>query len=174
MLRFASLLCFSFFVQCLPVLAEQWEGKVIGVSDGDTITILHNTTPQRIRLAGIDCPEKSQSYGQQAKTFTSQHCFGKTVIVLEETKDRYGRTVAIITVDGKNLNEELVRAGLAWHYVKYSKDQDLSLLEAAARKGRIGLWQSEAIPPWQFRHGLKMGEQLKAPHAETQNTIEPN
>ncbi len=96
-------------------LAADFTGHVVGVSDGDTITVLHKGKGERIRLHGIDCPEKRQAFGNRAKQFTSNLVFAKTVTVQGVDRDRYGRTVGVVLLpDGRSLNHELVRAGLAW------------------------------------------------------------
>ena len=125
----------------------------MGVSDGDTITVLHNGKGERIRLHGIDCPEKRQAFGRKAKQFTSTLVFGKTVTVEAVGRDRYGRTVGMVLLpDGRSLNHELVRAGLAWMYRRYTNDQSLSDLEEEARVARRGLWADHhAVPPWEWR-----------------------
>ncbi len=108
----------------LPVtsFASSFTGKVVGVIAGDTIDVLHNGQSERIRLNGIDCPEKGQAFGKKAKQFTSEMVFEKDVMVQSYRLDRYGRTIAdIVLTDGTNLNRELVKAGLAWRYVKYSR-----------------------------------------------------
>jgi micrococcal nuclease len=124
----------------------------VSIADGDTITVLKGKTPVKIRLFGIDCPEGSQAFGKKAKQFTAAMVFRKHVEIKPVDRDRYGRTVAWVLVDGQNLCEELVGAGLAWHYKKYSKDQSLADLEIRARKGRLGLWSDpNAIAPWEYR-----------------------
>ena len=135
-------------------LASSFTGKVVGVIDGDTIDVLHNGQSERIRLNGIDCPEKGQAFGKKAKQFTSEMVFGKDVTVQSYRLDRYGRTIAdILLADATNLNRELVKAGLAWRYVKYSKDEMLSQLEADARDAKRGLWvDTDPMPPWEYRH----------------------
>jgi len=127
--------------------------KVIAVKDGDTIDLLRNGETIKVRLYGVDSPEKAQDYGQKAKDFTSTLAFGKQVRLIEHNKDRYGRTVGtIILPDGKNLNEELVRNGYAWHYKAYSNDKKLADMEADARRYKRGLWQDpNPTPPWDFR-----------------------
>ena len=116
------------------------------------ITVLKAKTPIRIRLYGIDCPESGQGFGKKAKQFTSGMVFRKIVRIEPVDRDRYGRTVAWVYVDGQNLCEELVRAGLAWHYKKYSSDQSLADLEILARHKRVGLWSDpHAVPPWEYR-----------------------
>jgi endonuclease YncB( thermonuclease family) len=107
----------------LPALLHAFEGKVVSISDGDTIKFLKNGEQVKIRLAAIDCPAKGQPYSQKAKQFTADMVAGKVVKVWETDIDRYGRIVAFVFVDDKNLNKELFSAGLAWHYKKYSRDR---------------------------------------------------
>ncbi len=111
-----------------------------GVSDGDTLTVLSKGQPVRIRLHGIDCPEKRQAVGKRAKHFTSQVVYGKTVTVKDLGQDRYGRTVGeVMLPDGRNLNHEIVREGSAWWYRKYApEDETLKQLEAEAGKRSAG------------------------------------
>lgn len=130
-----------------------FSGKVVSVLDGDTIEVFFNGSAQRIRLADIDCPEKGQSFGKKAKLFTSNLSMGKNVEVKARAVDRYGRTVAdVILPGGNSLNAEILKAGLAWWYRDYSKDNRLGVIESEARKARLGLWsESKPIPPWVFR-----------------------
>lgn len=128
------------------------EGKVVGVHDGDTITVLQGKTDYKIRLDGIDAPELSQAYGKVAKKFASDFAYGRTATVKVSGVDRYGRYLGEVFVDGKSLNRAVLAAGLAWWYRQYSKDQTLGALEAAAREKRLGLWKDKApIPPWDYR-----------------------
>ena len=132
---------------------EPFAARVVGVSDGDTITVLAGTTQVKIRLNGIDCPEKGQPFGARAKQLTSELAFGKSVTVRPSGADRYGRTLGdVLLPDGRVLNHELVAAGMAWHYTRYSKDETLARLERQARAAGLGIW-SEARPvaPWEFR-----------------------
>jgi len=128
--------------------------KVVGVKDGDTMVLLspdhQNIT---VRLAEVDCPEKNQAYGQAAKQFTSDLCFGKLVQLDVANKDRYGRTVGQVTLeDGTSVNKTLVKSGYAWQYRAYSKSMELAVLEQQARQNRLGLWQDpNPTPPWNFR-----------------------
>jgi len=148
----------ALIVLFLPGIADaDFSGRVVGVSDGDTIKVLHNGKAEKIRLHGIDCPEKGQAYGTKAKQFTSEMVFGKDVAVHVTDTDRYGRTVAdVILPDGTNLNRELVKAGLAWWYGKYSGDATLGQLEAEARASRRGLWvDPKPVPPWCWRKRMK-------------------
>ena len=137
-----------------------WQGKVVSVADGDTVTVLRGKERIRIRLDGVDTPEKRQAYGQKAKKFTLAMVAGKEVRVVPATIDRYGRTVARVHLGDKCLNKELVRAGLAWWYRKYSpKDKELAGLEAAARKAEKGLWSDpKPTAPWDWRRQQRGGE----------------
>ncbi len=136
------------------VHAEEFSGRVVGVADGDTITVLVGVEPRRVRLAGIDAPEKGQPFGQRAKQAVSRLVFGRTVRVVARGEDRYGRMLGDVRLpDGSSLNERLVEEGWAWHYNRYSKDQRLAELEATARRSRRGLWvDPRALPPWEFRN----------------------
>ena len=129
-------------------------GKVIGVHDGDSITLLlENNIELKVRLEGIDCPEKKQDFGNVAKQFTADLAFSKNVIVQKTGVDKYGRTLGyVILPDSTILNEELLKAGLAWHFVKYNSSPKLSQLESEAKSQKIGLWQMpNPIAPWDFR-----------------------
>lgn len=128
-------------------------GSVVSVHDGDTVTILQGKTQYKIRLDGIDCPELGQAFGNNARQFTSDMVFGKKVSVYYSSKDRYGRYLGtVLDQEGKNLNRELLKAGMAWHYKHYNDDVLLAGLEIKARRDKIGLWADPAaIPPWEFR-----------------------
>ena len=116
------LLTISLLLVCLPLQSLALTGKVISVADGDTISILDSSNKQhKIRLYGIDTPEKKQAFGKAAKKYTSRLTFKKMVIVKAYDTDKYGHTVGVVKVDGINVNESLVRAGLAWQYRKYCK-----------------------------------------------------
>jgi len=132
---------------------EPFTARVVGVSDGDTITVLAGSTQVRVRLNGIDCPEKGQPFGARAKQLTSKLAFGKTVTVRPLGRDRYGRVLAdVILPDGRVLNEDLVAAGMAWHYRRYSKDKALARLERQAREAGLGVWSdARPVAPWEFR-----------------------
>jgi endonuclease YncB( thermonuclease family) len=102
---------------------------------------MHLGKAERVRLYGIDCPERRQDFGTKARKFTSQMVFGKVVDLEPVERDRYGRTVAWVSVNGKSLNKELLRAGLAWWFKRYAPDRvDLAMLEKEARKAKNGLW----------------------------------
>ncbi len=147
-------LFFSFALLTSQALAADFTGRVVGVADGDTITVLHNGKGERIRLHGIDCPEKRQPFGKRAKQFTSRLTYGKEVTVEDLGQDRYGRTIGeVILPDGRVLNRKLVKAGLAWWYRRYAPDdQTLKQLEQEARAAKRGLWaDADPVPPWEWR-----------------------
>jgi micrococcal nuclease len=131
----------------------QINGRVVSVSDGDTFTLLTNDNEQiRIRLYGIDCPEKDQDFGQVAKKFLSDLVYNKNVNVTKTDVDRYGRTIGKVFIDSVNVNKSLLRAGLAWHYKRYDDDPAWAKVEATARRKKLGLWaKADAVPPWEYR-----------------------
>jgi endonuclease YncB( thermonuclease family) len=145
--------------------AAELTGQVVSVLDSDTLDVLRNGQAERIRLNGVDCPEKGQPYGKRAKRFLSDLVGGKTVGIQSFGHDRHRRTIAnVLLADGTNVNRELVKAGLAWWYRKYSKDESLGALEAEAREAKRGLWaEPNPIPPWVYRHPeLAKEESLEA------------
>ncbi len=147
---------------------ETLTGKVVSITGGDTLTVLVEKVQHKIRVEGIDCPERKQPYGTKAKQFTGSLAFGKVVTVRVSTRDRYGRLVARVAVpDGKDLSAELVKAGFAWHYKRYSKDKQLAALEVEARKARVGLWvDAKPIPPWEWRRAKRGKGKADKPPAD--------
>ena len=127
--------------------------------DANIITVLHEGKGENIRLYGIDTPEKGQAFGKKAKQFTSGMVYAKTVEVETKDTDRHGRSVALIYVDGKSLNEALVKNGYAWVYRKYCKEsfcEDWLNLEVVAKYKKIGLWsEPNPIQPWEFRRNRR-------------------
>lgn len=141
-----------FFIPLL--LISQITGKVVKIKDGDTVVILDDDKVQHtIRVADIDTPEYKQPFSMVAKQFTSDEIFGKDVYIESKGKDRYNRTIGFILYgQGKNLSAELIKAGLAWHYVRYSTSPSFQELENTARKDKIGLWgDPEPVAPWEWR-----------------------
>ncbi|SHF68160.1 thermonuclease family protein [Chryseobacterium vrystaatense] len=140
---------------CLPLsFFSQTLAKVVGISDGDTITVLLDGNIQKkLRLAEVDCPEKRQPFGKNAKQFTSDQVFAKQIRFAEMKKDRYGRSVAKVYYDnGKYLSEEIIKAGYGWWYYSYSKDKNLGKIQDTAKNKKLGLWQDKkAVSPWEFR-----------------------
>jgi endonuclease YncB( thermonuclease family) len=154
--RFFLLLALS----ALPLAAlADVEGQVVGVSDGDTITVLDAALVQhKVRLAGIDAPEKGQAFGARAKQSLSECAFGHRAHVEGEKIDRYRRLVGKVLVQGVDCNLRQVQAGLAWHYKGYQREQSprdrtaYAQAEEKARDERAGLWRDLAPqPPWDYR-----------------------
>ncbi len=133
-------------------------GTAIKIIDGDTVSVQEiNGNTHRIRLYGVDAPEKRQPYGLTAKLYLAIAISGKVVTVSAHGHDRYGRMIGEIIFEGKNINAELVLNGLAWHYRAYApKDRILAENETAARTAEIGLWSDpQPIPPWDYRKGKR-------------------
>src|SRR5437868_11708187 len=137
-----------------PATGGEFNARVIRVLDGDTMEVLHNQRPERVRLMGIDCPEKGQAYGTRAKQAASALVFGKEVMLQTQGLDRYGRTIAYVFLPhGTNVNHTMVKDGWCWWYRKYARtDIELERLEKQAREAKKGLWADPApIPPWVYR-----------------------
>lgn len=135
--------------QSVPVAVA---GRVVGITDGDTITVRTAAGTLKIRLAGIDAPEKRQPYGSKAKEALGKMLAGREVRLIDEGKDVYGRTLARVIAGGIDVNAAMVRQGYAWHFVKYDKSADLAAAEREARKAKRGLWADDSpVPPWTFR-----------------------
>ncbi|MHB8055478.1 MAG: thermonuclease family protein [Candidatus Aminicenantales bacterium] len=132
--------------------AGTYTGKCVGIFDGDTLLVLKAGKTVKIRLEGIDCPERDQALGKQARQYASSLAFGKIVQVRECYKDAFGRSVARVSVAGRDLSLELIRKGLAWHFTRYSSEAELSSAEKEAKRAKIGLWaEPDPTPPWKFR-----------------------
>jgi len=135
-------------------IQDSFTGRVVGISDGDTIAVLRAGKAATVRLYGVDAPETKQAFGTVAKRFTSDLVFNKTVTVLVHDTDGYGRLVGeVLLAGGRSLNESVVRSGLAWWYQHYAPhDTTLAQLERDARTAHRGLWSDpRATPPWEFR-----------------------
>jgi micrococcal nuclease len=155
------LLILLFLFGSLSCKEEILLGKAVKVSDGDTFTILTSDKKQiKIRLYGIDAPEKGQDFGNVAKEYLGQLLKDQVVTIKSKGRDRYGRTVGIATVGSKNINEELLKAGLVWHFKDYDTNPNWNLLEVRAREQKKGLWShTKPIPPWDFRKSRKQKKQ---------------
>jgi len=154
--RLRCLTVFLVAVVSAPLAAEDFSGKVLRVLDGDTIEVMRDGQIEKVWLHGVDCPEAHQAYGKKAKQFTAELILEKDVAVKVVKKDADGRVLGELALpDGRSLNRELVRQGLAWWYEEYAKDDRiLEDLEFAARTRKRGLWvDPAAIPPWEFRKG---------------------
>lgn len=129
------------------------EGTPLRIIDGDTfVLLLDNNFDTRVRLNGIDCPENKQAFSQRAKKELSDLIFERQIVVYYEKKDGFGRVLGEVYIGNVNVNHEMVRRGMAWHYVKYSDDETLARLESEARSSRVGLWsEPNPVPPWEYR-----------------------
>lgn len=143
----------------LPTYADQLQGKVIKVTDGDTINVLTSDyQTHKIRLSGIDAPEKKQAFGNRSKQALADLIYSKTVTVEYNKLDRYQRAVGKITFKGQDVNLRQIKLGLAWHYKKYEKEQDVedrsiyANAEFLAQRDKLGLWyDANPIAPWDYR-----------------------
>ena len=139
--------------------AEILNGTVVGISDGDTITVLDKLSKQhKVRLMGIDAPEKSQAFGNEAKQTLSNYIYKKEVSVEYKKYDKYKRIVGKVTLDGQDICLQMIVDGMAWHYTEYEKEQsktDKELYREAETKARevnLGLWyEKQPVSPWLFR-----------------------
>jgi len=150
----------TLFLLALSSVADSFSGNVVSVSDGDTITLLDTTqTQHKIRLSGIDAPEKVQPFGDASKRSLSALVYGREVAVEWHKRDKYGRIVGKVLLDGQDVCLEQIKAGMAWHFVKYQAEQSpedrerYSLAEQDARNGKVGLWSDpKPVAPWDYRH----------------------
>ena len=145
------------FLLILFLVSGDIDGRVISIEDGDTITILVDSRPVRVRFFGVDAPERGQDYYRTSRKRVSVLCYRTDVKVQPKGKDVYGRILGIVFLaDGRNLNQLLVEEGLAWWFRKYApRDKTLKSLEEAARKAKRGLWSMEdPIPPWEYRRPI--------------------
>lgn len=138
---------------CPAICLAGYECKVVGISDGDTLTALCAGNQQvKIRLAEIDAPEKAQPFGARSKQALSNLCFGKHAEIAPQKTDFYGRTIARVRCDGQDASEQLVRSGMAWVFDRYVTDRGLYPLQDEARAARRGLWvDAEPVAPWEWR-----------------------
>jgi endonuclease YncB( thermonuclease family) len=168
MIRFLVVL--GLLLQAEQILADTITGRVVGVSDGDTITVLRDKEQVKIRLVGIDAPEKSQAFGNIAKQRMADMVFGKEVRVDGRKTDKYGRTVGRVWVASAECKASdcpktldagmaLLTMGLAWHYKQYAKEQpeeereQYSFAEFESNAEKVGLWSDpKPVPPWEWRH----------------------
>ena len=147
------------FSVCTASASKILQGKVVSVADGDTITVLDAEKNQhKIRLQGIDAPEKAQAFGAKSKQALYEMVHGKTVQVSFEKSDKYGRILGKVLLDGQDICHQQIKAGLAWHYKKYQNQQPLvdrdaySASETAAKNEKLGLWSDpRPVAPWDFR-----------------------
>ncbi len=142
-----------------PLAGEILEGRVVAVTDGDTVKVLTaELVEERVRLATIDAPERKQPFGSASKAHLSDLVFGREVVVDWHKRDRWGRIIGVVLVDGRDAGLEQIGAGLAWHYTDYAREQSeadrerYARSEIDARAEALGLWSEEGpIPPWEWR-----------------------
>jgi len=170
-----------FFSAIPPALAELLHGQVVRVSDGDTLVVEDsNGTHHKIRLLGIDAPESAQAYGPAATEFLRSQALGAPATVHWQVRDRYQRVVGQVFVNAKDLGLEQIRAGLAWHYRAYAKDQAAddrlayAAAELTARTEGQGLWaEAELTPPWDWRRARRSPSQRQNHSAATPQRLSP-
>ena len=144
---------------CFQISAATVQGKVVGVADGDTITVLDaQNTQHKIRLQGIDAPEKAQPFGNKSKQSLHEMVHGKQVLVDYQKKDKYGRVVGKVLLNSVDVCLEQVKRGMAWHYKQFANEQSktdqegYAQAELKAQAQSIGLWKEKSpTPPWVFR-----------------------
>ena len=151
MIRAGLALCA--FALAAAVQAGELRGRVVGVADGDTLTVLDAGHQQiKIRLAEIDAPEKRQPFGQRSKQSLSGLCFGRDAVIEDKGRDRYGRVIGRVSCVGIDASAAQVRHGMAWVFDRYVTDRTLYAIQEEARAARLGLWSDPApVPPWEYR-----------------------
>jgi endonuclease YncB( thermonuclease family) len=174
LIRSIAALATALFLMASPTMAEEIAGHVVGVSDGDTLTMLTEAKKQvKVRLAEIDTPESGQPYGSRAKQALSDLVYRKAVRVVVQDTDRYGRTVGRVYVGTQDINAEMIRQGAAWVYRQYSRDPLLLPIEQEARNAKRGLWalpEAERTPPWEWRAAERSTPRKAAPSQPTAST----
>ncbi len=185
--RYATLTLAALLLLCASsAFAQEYRQRlesvrVVGISDGDTITVLTKDKEQvRVRLAGIDAPESAQAFGERAKQKLSDLVFGKTVTILFDKQDRYGRTLGKVLLGEGDMNMQMLLAGLAWHYKEYASEQPeadrdmYGMAEAEARESRLGLWtDANPIAPSVWRRSKRGGTNTTAATTATTTTATP-
>jgi endonuclease YncB( thermonuclease family) len=155
-----TLVVWGLLLHAGQILAETIEGRVVGIADGDTITVLDGArTQHKVRLAGIDAPEKAQAFGAKSKASLARMVFSQNVTLDCRKFDRYRRELCVVFADGQDVNLEQIRGGMAWWYQKYQREQTpaertaYEQAQLSAQAHRLGLWADEnPTPPWDFRH----------------------
>lgn len=150
------------FVVAATAAHADLSGKVVRILDGDTLEVLVDQTPIRVRLAEIDAPEKGQAFGTRSRQTLGDLAFGKEIRVVEQSRDRYGRTVGVVFLQNRscpaadcgplNVNASMISAGMAWAYRRYLTDKAYVALEEGAKRAGRGLWSDPApVAPWEWR-----------------------
>jgi endonuclease YncB( thermonuclease family) len=163
-MKLASYLAILFFAATALLGAQTITGRVVQVSDGDTITVLAPGNRQvRVHLAWVDAPERGQAFANASRQSLNELVAGRTVHVIVRDNDRYGRTVGTVEVDGLDVSLEQLQLGLAWVFERYITDapaetrREYREVQELARWERKGLWKDkDAIPPWEFREARRL------------------
>ena len=147
---------YTMFLLACTAVADQLVGKVVDVHDGDSITVLVDKVQYKVRLDGIDAPEAKQAFGEASRKSLAAIVAGKNVTLTWSKKDRYGRTLGKVAAAGVDVNLTQVKAGMAWHFTSYNKEQKYADAQADAKAKKLGLWvDQKAIAPWEFRKQAK-------------------
>ncbi len=150
--RIGRLAAYAALACAAAAARADFSGEVVRILDGDTLEVLVNKIPVRVRLAEIDAPEKAQPFGTRARQALAAITFRRDVQVIEAGKDRYGRTIGTVVVNGTSANRTMVASGMAWAYRAYLIDKSLLSVEEEARAAKRGLWaDAEPVPPWEWR-----------------------
>lgn len=138
-------------------VVREYTGKAFAVYDGDTFKLkLADGSVLKVRMYGIDAPEKKQDFGRVSQRKLSELIENKEVLLKVYSEDKYGRKVSKVFADGVDVNGEMLKSGLAWHYKQYSNDLDYARFEEEARRNRLGLWkQGRAVSPWDWRKAVQ-------------------
>ena len=139
---------------CSLCLAQRFSVKVVGISDGDTFTGINSDNLQlKVRIYGIDAPEKKQAFGNKSKEYLSSIIFGKRITIDVQSQDSWGRYISYVyTPDGEDVSLLMLQTGMAWHFVKYDSSSIYAEAEANARRDKLGLWtDKEPTAPWDYR-----------------------
>jgi endonuclease YncB( thermonuclease family) len=149
------LICFlTIVLGASTTYAQEFTVRVVGISDGDTFTAINRDNLQlKIRIYGIDAPEKGQDFGNKAKEILSDYVYGKNIVIDVQSRDSWGRYVSyVFTPDGKDVSLLMLKAGMAWHFKKYDSTEEYAKAEEQARKAKTGLWSmADPVAPWDYR-----------------------
>lgn len=141
----------------LVIWSAEIRGKVVAITDGDTVKVLDDLDGGlfRVRLAGVDAPEKGQDFGMAAKKHLSTMAFGKAAVVRYKSIDRFGRIIGKLTVAGKDIAGQMLLDGMSWHYSAFDNSQEYAEAQREAQENKRGIWKNgKAIPPWEWREKL--------------------
>ena len=162
MITIMKALPFVFLLGCLSGFStalgdETVSGKVARIIDGDSILVTDSKSVEyEIQLEGIDAPELKQDFGKESTEGLSKLLKDKTVRITWKSKDNFERLLAQVYEGDKHINMEMIKSGMAWHFKRYNKDEELAKAETVAREAKKGLWAKESpVAPWDFRKETK-------------------